>query len=64
MGGGVSLVYYQAEGTASVTTAVNCMQGKETWSWVRSFEKSVKELRAASNSLKVETKCPRWADTH
>lgn len=47
-------MYYQAEGTARVVIIVNCMEGKERWSWVGSFEKWAKELKAASNSLRVE----------
>lgn len=48
---GGSLVYYQAEGPASVATLVNFIQGKE--SWVGSSE-NVKELKATLNSLMVE----------
>lgn len=44
---GGSLVYYQAEGPASVATLVNFIQGKES-------SENVKELKATLNSLMVE----------
>lgn len=48
---GGSLVYYQAEGPASVATLVNFMQGKESWA---GSSENVKERNATLNSLTVE----------